>query len=79
MSEQRKKTVQYNFRLPPELANSFDEACEDRGITKTQFFENAIRCFLGEPPILPELAESSLVKRIAAIEARLEALESKNN
>jgi hypothetical protein len=51
--EQRKKTRQINFRLPPELAERFEAHCESSNIAMTQFFENAVRRALGEPLTIP--------------------------
>ena len=52
--EQRRKTRQINFRLPPELAERFEAHCESNDIAMTQFFENAVRRALGEPLTIPQ-------------------------
>ena len=77
MSEQRQKTVQYNFRISPELAEKFERHCDLVGISKTLFFENCIRQVLGEPLTLPEdaIGGKPLPERLASIEARLTTLE----
>ena len=51
--EQRKKTRQLNFRLPPELAERFEVHCNRNDIPMQQFFENAVRKALGEPLTIP--------------------------
>lgn len=79
MSEQRQKTVQFSFRVPPEIAEKFEGYCERRGITKTQFFENAIRQALGEPLTIPQEAMGKPYPEewVASVEARLAALEAR--
>lgn len=90
--EQRKKTRQINFRLPPELAERFESHCESSGIAMTQFFENAVRQALGEPlTIPPEILgvdsqrvatgennriEELIEAKLAPIQERLKALET---
>ncbi len=90
--EQRKKTRQINFRLPPELAERFEAHCENSEIPMTQFFENAVRRALGEPLTIPpeilgldsqRLAtggdvriEELIESKLAPIQERLKALET---
>jgi len=56
MTEQRRKSKQFNFRLDEALAGRFEEYCNGRGLTLTQFFENSIRLAIGEPLTIPQEA-----------------------
>lgn len=79
--EQRQKTRQFNFRLPPELSERFENHCSENDIPMQQFFENAVRRALGEsltipPEVLGVDSHSSRSKQStkgleALIEARL--------
>ena len=81
--EKRKKTSQFNFRLPPELSERFGDYCEKKGLSKQQFFENAVRQALGEPIAVPLDAlgvashNQATVSdtRLKEIEARLQGVE----
>lgn len=68
MAEQRKKGKQINFRLTDELAEQFEEYCQQRGITMTQFLENSIRQALGQPLTIP-IDALGVSQRIANVEA----------
>lgn len=88
--EQRQKTRQFNFRLPPELSERFESHCENSNIPMQQFFENAVRRAIGEPLTIPAVVlgvdshneqpaisvEALIEAKLAPVLERLEALES---
>lgn len=76
--EKRKKTSQLNFRLPPELSDRFGSYCEKRGLSKQQFFENAVRQALGEPiAVPPDVFGVAIHNKATVPDARLDKIEAR--
>ena len=72
---ERRKGKQLNFRLTDSLAQRFEEYCQQRGITMTQFLENSIRQALGQPLTIPQdaLGGSQRIANVAATNTTITA------
>jgi hypothetical protein len=69
------KKKRYTVRLPEDVLETVKERADEDGVTVTEVFENALRAYLGFTD--SEDSTLSLLERVEALEANMEALQSK--